>query len=120
MQLFNHFPMARVMSDVKDVRWAGANTSNSVLELIRERGLESKKIALVGAIPYQHYNKLSEKFPNATFTDLGGKIRMMRTVRSAEEIERIGLASKLTEQSNQATAEALKQAMRDEEIPDII
>ena len=32
MQLFNHFPMARVMSIVKDVRWAGANTGNSVLE----------------------------------------------------------------------------------------
>lgn len=120
MQLFNHFPMARVMSVVKDVRWAGANTSNSVLELIRERGLESKKIALVGAIPYQHYHKLSEKFPNATFTDLGGKMRMMRTVRSAEEIERIGFASKLTDQSIQALAEGLKEGMREDEIPAII
>ena len=82
MQLFNHFPMARVMSWIKDVRWAGANTTNSVVELVRERGLESKKIGLVGSISYQVYNKLREKYPGATFVDLSGKLRMMRTVRS--------------------------------------
>ena len=32
MQLFNHFPMARVMSWINDVRWAGANTNRSVME----------------------------------------------------------------------------------------
>ena len=81
MQFFNHFGW-RVMSIVKDVRWAGANTGNSVLDLVRERGLESKKIGLIGALPYQHYNKLREQFPNANFVDLGGKLRMIRTVRS--------------------------------------
>ena len=110
MQLFNHFPMARVMSIVKDVRWAGANTGNSVLDLLRERGLESKKIGLVGAVPYQLYNRLREQFPNATFADLGGKMRMMRTVRSAEEIDRIRFASKLTDQSIQAMARELRKA----------
>ena len=120
MQLFNHFPMARVMSIVKDVRWAGANTGNSVLELVRERGLESKKIGLVGALPYQHYNRLREKFPNASFVDLGGKMRMMRTVRSVEEIDRIRVASKLTDQSIQAVAQELKEGMREDEIPAII
>jgi Xaa-Pro aminopeptidase len=120
MQLFNHFPMARVMSWIKDMRWAGANTTNSVVELIRERGLESKKIGLVGAISYQVYNKLREKYPNATFVDLGGKLRMMRTVRSHEEIDRIRFASKLTDQSIQALAEGLKEGMREDEIPALI
>jgi len=120
MQLFNHFPMARVMSWIKDVRWAGANTTNSVVELIRERGLESKKIGLVGSITYQVYNKLREKYPNASFVDLGGKLRMMRTVRSAEEIERIRFASKLTDQSIQALADGLKEEMREDEIPALI
>lgn len=120
MQLFNHFPMARVMSIVKDVRWAGANTSNSVADLVRERGLESKKLGLIGSIPYQHYNKLRETFPNAAFTDLSGKMRMMRTVRSEEEIERIRFASKLTDQSIEALAEGLKVGMREDEISYLI
>ena len=120
MQLFNHFPMACVMSVVKDMRWAGPNTGNSVTELIRERGLESRKIGLVGSIPYQHYNRMREKFPGAAFTDLGGKMRLMRTVRSTEEIERIRFASKLTDQSIQALAEGLKAGMREDEIPALI
>ena len=120
MQLFNHYPMARVMSCIKDVRWAGANTTNSVADLVRERGLESKRIGLVGSISYQVYNKLRETYPGTSFVDLGGKLRMMRTVRSAEEIERIRLASKLTDQSIQALAENLKEGLREDEIPAII
>jgi len=120
MQLFNHYPMAKVMSVIKDVRWAGANTANSVVELIRERGLERSKIGLVGSISYTTYNKLSEKYPNASFIDLGGKMRMMRAVRSAEEIDRIRFASKLTDQSIEAMAKGLKEGMREDEIPAII
>jgi len=120
MQLFNHYPMARVMSWIKDVRWAGANTTDSVVDLVRERGLESKRLGLVGSISYQIYNKLRESYPGASFVDLGGKLRMLRIVRSAEEIERIHLASKLTDQSIQALAENLKEGLREDEIPAII
>lgn len=120
MQLFNHFPMARVMSWIKDVRWAGANTNRSVIELIAERGLEAKKVGLVGSIGFQLYNSLREKYPNATFVDLGGKLRMMRTIKSPAEIERIRLASKLTDDSIKAMAEGLKEGLREDEIPAII
>ena len=120
MQLFNHYPMAKVMSWVKDVRWAGANTTDSVVELVRERGLEAKTIGLVGAISYQVYNKLREKYPAASFVDIGGKLRMMRTVKSQEEIERIHLASKLTDQSIEALAEGLHEGLREDEIATII
>ena len=120
MQLFNNFPMARVMSWIEDVRWAGANTINSVVELFRERGLEGKKIGLVGSISYQVYNRLREQYPKAQFVELGGKLRMMRTIKSAPEIERIRTASKLTDQSIQAMAEGLREGMREDEIPALI
>ena len=120
MQLFNHYPMAKVMSVIEDVRWAGANTANSVVELIRERGLEKKQIGLVGSISYPTYNKLRERYRDAIFMDLSAKMRMMRAVRSAEEIERIRFASKLTDQSIQAMAEGLKEGMREDEIPAVI
>jgi Xaa-Pro aminopeptidase len=120
MQLFNHYPMAKVMSWIKDVRWAGANTTNSIVDLMAERGLDSKKIGLVGSISYQVYNQLREKYPGVTFVDLGGKLRMMRTIKSSEEIERIGIASKLTDRSIQALADGLRPGMREDEIPAII
>jgi Xaa-Pro aminopeptidase len=120
MQLFNHYPMAKVMSWIKDVRWAGANTTNSIVDLMAERGLDSKKIGLVGSISYQVYNQLRDKYPGVTFVDLGGKLRMMRTIKSSEEIERIGIASKLTDRSIQALADGLRPGMREDEIPAII
>ncbi len=120
MQLFNHLPMARVMSWIKDVRWAGPNTGRSVAELVRERGLEKKKIGLAGAIGYQLYNRLRGKFPDASLIDLGGSLRMMRTVKSAEEIARIDTASKLTDQSIEALAEELRAGMREDELPAVI
>jgi len=120
MQLFNHYPMARVMSWIEDVRWAGANTTNSIVALIAERGLATKKVGLVGAISYQVYNQLRHNYPSATFVDLGGKLRMMRTIKSPAEIERIHLASKLTDQSIRAMAEGLRAGMREDEIPAVI
>ncbi|HEX5608165.1 MAG TPA: Xaa-Pro peptidase family protein [Candidatus Binatia bacterium] len=120
LQLFNHFPMAKVMSVIKDVRWAGANTTSSVLDLIRERGLDSKKIGIVGSLPYQVYLRIAEKFPGAALSDLSGKLRMMRTIRSAEEIERIRFASKLTDESIEALAGGLKAGMREDEIAALI
>ena len=120
LQLFNHFPMAKVMSVIEDVRWAGANTTTSVLELIRERGLDSKRIGLVGSIPFQVYLKIAEQCRGAAFSDLSGKLRMMRTIRSPEEIERIRFASKLTDESIEALANGLKAGMREDEIAALI
>jgi Xaa-Pro aminopeptidase len=120
MQLFNHFPMARVMSWIHDVRWAGANTHRSVVELLGERGLQAKRIGLAGSIGYQLYDSLRERYPSASFVDLGGRLRMMRTVKSLEEIERIRIASKLTDESIEALAQQLRAGLREDEIPAII
>lgn len=120
LQLFNHFPMAKVMSVIEDVRWAGANTTTSVLELIRERGLDSKRIGLVGSIPFQVYLKMAQQFPGAVFSDLSGKLRMMRTIKSPAEVERIRFASKLTDESIEALANGLKAGMREDEIAALI
>jgi Xaa-Pro dipeptidase len=120
LQLFNHYPMAKVMSWIPDVRWAGANTTNSVVDLIAERNLQAKKIALVGAISYQVYNKLREKYSNASWIDLGGKLRMMRTVKSADEIERIRFASDLTDRSIEALAQGLHAGLREDELAAMI
>ncbi|HXG52941.1 MAG TPA: Xaa-Pro peptidase family protein [candidate division Zixibacteria bacterium] len=120
VQLYNHYPMARVMSVIEDVRWAGPSTAASVVELLRERGLESRRVGLAGSIPYQHYLRLRESLPGAAFTDLSGALRSMRTIRSAEEIERIRFASKLTDDSIRSLAEGLRAGMREDEIASLI
>ena len=120
LQLYNHVPMARVLSVISDVRWAGPNTSDRVVDLLKEQGLESQKLGLVGAIPYQHYLKMRDKLPQTRFVDLGNKFRMMRTIKSPAEIERLRFASQLTDQSMQAIADGLRAGMQEDEIPYLI
>ncbi len=120
VQLYNHVPMARVLSVIRDVRWAGANTGNGVTALLQERGLANRRIGLVGGIPHTQYQKIRERFPQAEFVDLNGKFRMLRTIKSQEEIERIRFASELTDQSMQALADGIKPGMKEDELPALI
>lgn len=120
VQLYNHVPMARVLSVLRDARWAGANTGAGVINLLKERGLADSRIGLVGNIPFQHYQNMLKGCPKVDFLDLGGKFRMLRTIKSEEEIERIRFASKLTDQSIQAISEGIKPGMRENEIPLLI
>ncbi|MEE2654294.1 MAG: Xaa-Pro peptidase family protein [Pseudomonadota bacterium] len=119
-QLFNHVPMARVLSVVEDVRWAGANTANTVCQFIGDCSLPAKRIGLVGPIPYRHYLLYAESHPEITFTDVSGPFRMMRTIKQPEEIARLQKASELTDKSISAVADGLKEGMREDEIPLLI
>ncbi len=120
VQLYNHVPMARVLSVIEDVRWAGANTAATMSALLGERGLSGGKIGLVGSIPWRHYQRFTENHPDAVFTDAGNPFRMMRTIKQPEEIARLKKASELTDLSIAAVAKGLKPGMREDEIPYLI
>jgi len=120
VQFYNHIPMARVLSTARDVRWAGADTATGAIELLQERGLEGKRIGLVGSIPHIQYQKLRERLSKSEFVEAGGKFRALRTIKSPEEIERIRVASKLTDDSMQALAEGIKPGMRENELAALI
>jgi Xaa-Pro aminopeptidase len=120
VQLYNHVPMARVLSVLRNVRWAGPSTANGAAQLLQEYDLAGERIGLVGRIPFQYYQTLREHLTGAEFIDLNGEFRVLRTVKSEAEIERIRFASKLTDQSMQALADGLKAGMRENEIASIL
>ena len=119
-QLFNHVPMARVLSIIDDVRWAGPNTAATVSDVLGSRGLSGKKIGLVGPVPYRHYLHFTENNSDTEFSDASGSFRMMRTIKTAEEIKRLKKASELTDKSITAVAAGLKVGMREDRIPLLI
>ena len=119
-QLFNHVPMARVLSIIDDVRWAGPNTAATVSDVLGSRGLSGKKIGLVGPVPYRHYLHFTENNSDTEFSDASGSFRMMRTIKTAEEIKRQKKASELTDKSITAVAAGLKVGMREDRIPLLI
>lgn len=119
-QLYNHIPMAHVLSVISDVRWGGPNMAVTTSALITERGLSGKRIGLVGAIPYRQYLRFTKDHPDTLFEDVSGPFRMMRTIKTPEEIARIKMASELTDKSMAAIAAGLKVGMREDEIPYLI
>jgi Xaa-Pro aminopeptidase len=85
-----------------------------------ERGLKGRKIGLVGAIPYRQYLQIAGALGDEGLKDLSGPFRMMRTVRSKEEIDRLRFASELTDQSMAALAEGLREGMLESDLPALI
>lgn len=120
LQLYNHVPMARVLSVIEDVRWAGPNTARTVADLMVERGLAGKMTGVVGAVPYRPYGHIAETLGPGALRDVNGAFRMMRTVRSAEEIARIAHASELTDRSMAAIEQGLRPGMAEWDIPALI
>lgn len=120
LQLFNHVPMARVLSVIEDVRWAGTSTPETVSGILAERGLDGSRVGLVGSVPYRHYLAFTECLPGTLFKDVSGAFRMMRAIRSEEEIVRMKKASMLTDRSIAAIAEGLRPGMAEWEIPSLI
>ena len=120
LQLYNHVPMARVLSVISDVRWAGANTARTISELLVDRQLRGSRIGLVGSIPYRHHQQFTDAVGAESLVDVSGGFRSMRLVRSAEEIERLQLASHLTDDSMRAVENGLQIGMREWEIAGLI
>jgi len=119
-QLYNHVPMARVMSVVDDVRWGGANSADAVVDLMKERRIEGARVGIVGGIPHTQYVRIRDGCPDLEPAELGGKFRAVRAIKSEEEIERLRVASQLTDASMQALADGLRPGLREDELPALV
>ncbi len=120
VQLYNHVPMARVLSTISDVRWGGANTAESVVGLLHERGIEGRRIGLAGSLPHTQYNRIRAACPEAELLELGGRFRQLRAIRTEAEIERFRRAAELTDQSMEALKQALRPGIREDELPAVL
>jgi Xaa-Pro aminopeptidase len=84
VQLYNHVPNAREMSVIERVEWAGVDSATTVALDLADRG--SRRVGLIGAIPYGAHGRLSNALPEVELVDLTGAFRRHRLVKSDEEI----------------------------------
>lgn len=123
VQFFNHVPLARQMAAVDDVRWAGPTSVEALVEDLRRRGLADgrpRQVALAGKVPFQHYEALREAFPAVRFRDATRDLMRLRAVKSEEEIARFRVAARLTDQSLEALAAALRPGIREWELAAVL
>jgi len=99
VQIFNHWPNSREMAVIRDNRFGGSWSPDTVGPFLKEIGLERKTIAVIGAVPYQHMNRLKTLLPQANFVDVTRAFRTLRNVKSDEEIAWLRKAAELTDLS---------------------
>ncbi len=126
VQLSNHLPNARRMAIVEDVRFGGSGPTGGVdsvprvIDEFRARGLERSRIGIVGGVPYQHYQRLSEALPHVQWTDFSAQMRDQRQIKSGEEVERIRIAASLSDRSVAALTEQLRPGLREHQLARIV
>jgi Xaa-Pro aminopeptidase len=91
MSIYSFVPGGLAISILEDVRWSlGADGPAG---RISELGLGNAKIGLVGedlisgSIPHDHYERLTEQLPGATFENLTGVMHGIMKIPSQEELE---------------------------------
>ncbi len=120
VQLANHVPNAMRMARIRDVRWGGARSAETLLAAIRERVRAPSRIGIVGGLPWQDYETLRRGLPDAAFVDLTGALRQLRMVKSEEELERLRRAAYLTDLAMRALEREARPGLREEELAAIV
>lgn len=97
VQLYNHVPNARRISNVEDVRWGGADSIQTVVGELSSKGLVHERMGLSGSLPYQRYAALRRLLPGVEWHDVSADLTRLRWIKSDEEIERMKEAARLTD-----------------------
>ena len=98
VQFYNHVPNAARIAVEADVRWAGPRTMTAVGEELRARGAgPNTRVGVVGALPFQMFQSLSEAF--GSVVDLNAAYTSLRMIKSAEELAWLRRAAELTDVS---------------------
>jgi Xaa-Pro aminopeptidase len=121
--LTNHVPNAREVSDVPVIEWGGYDPAGAVSVRLREVGVTSGRIGLVGVnatfsmgMPYLHHARLVEELPGLELVDVTLPYARLRLRKSEEEVEWLRKAAALTDKAIVALAEGAVPGMSEIEL----
>ncbi len=120
MQLFNHEPVAQMISYLPETRWAGPDSIASVAGWLRDHKLSQASIGIMGSLPFNQYDKLKSLLPEAKLLDFSRQFRQQRVVYDEEEINFFKIAAELTDRSIESLERGIKPGMKEYDLPLLI
>lgn len=84
---YNHLASARENSFVADVRRSGRKPAGEIAEDIGRRVSPRARVGLVGTLFYADVDELRQKLPGAAWRDVTFAYKMVRALKSAEELD---------------------------------
>lgn len=120
VQLFNHLPLARRLSVIDDVRAGGVNSGASIVAELKARKMPRANIGVVGDLPWYDAQTIKSELPSVTLVPWTHRFIQHRAIKSAEELERMQIAAKLSDQAMEALAREIRPGMDERELPRIV
>jgi Xaa-Pro dipeptidase len=120
VQLFNHLPLARRLSVISDVRHGGPNSGAAVAKELEARKMTRARIGVVGDLPWYDADLIKLELPSATLVPWTRRFIAHRGIKSAEELDYMRIAARLSDKAMEALACELRPGMDERELPRIV
>ena len=118
VQHYNHLPNATTIAADCDVEWGGPSTIDRVTDLLRARVTAGQRVGVVGPLRFRSHQALAAAI--GELVDLDSAYQRLRLVKSAEEIERLEIAARLTDAGVRALAREARVGMDERELAAIV
>ena len=118
VQHYNHLPNARTIASDCEVEWGGPSTITRLEELLRARVTPSQRVGVLG--PLRHRNHLRLASVVGELVELDAEYQRLRLVKSPEEIERLEVAARLSDQAVGAIVNQVEVGMNERQLAAIV
>ena len=118
VQHYNHLPNARTIASDCEVEWGGPSTIARVEELLRARVGPGQRVGVLGPLRHQSHLRLASAV--GELIELDKEYQRLRLVKSEEEIGRLEVAARLSDQSVAALVDQVEIGMDERQLAAIV
>jgi Xaa-Pro dipeptidase len=116
VNFYNHVPNATRIATEAEVRWAGEDAFATAVRELRRRGVSgADRIGVIGPLSHRAHSALSSV---GKPVDLNAAYTRLRLIKSAEEIEWLGIGARMTDDAVRAVARAASPGTSEHELAD--
>jgi Xaa-Pro aminopeptidase len=118
VQHYNHLPNARIIASDCEVEWGGPSTIARIEELLRARVGPGQRVGVLGPLRHQSHLKLASAV--GELVELDTEYQRLRLIKSQEEIKRLEVAARLSDQAVAALVAQVKIGMDERRLAAIV
>lgn len=109
VQHYNHLPNARLLASRCQVDWGGPSTIDRLVDLLGSRRTAQQRVGVIGPLRFVDHQRLAAGV--GELTRLDSAYQRLRLVKSSEEIERLEVAARLSDNSVKAVRDEVEVGM---------
>ena len=110
--------MPRTIASDCEVEWGGPSTIARIEELLRARVTPGQRVGVVGPLRHRDHMRLAGSV--GELVDLDAEYQRLRLVKSAEEIARLEVAARLSDQAIEAIVDQVEVGMDERKLAAIV